>query len=153
MTSEKSAADRAEELFRQGYNCSQAVAAVFAEKTGTDVDTVLKVSCPFGGGFARKRYICGAVSGMGIVLSLINADTSPDAKKTVYPAVRELCDDFEDHFGTIICSELLNNSASHDDPPSPEERSDKYYKKRCCIDCIRYAAELLESKLDNAGAL
>lgn len=44
-----SRAERAKELFLQGYACSQAVVIAFADITGTDVATLSKAALPFGG--------------------------------------------------------------------------------------------------------
>ena len=43
------------EYFQQGYNCCQAVAAAFSDAAGLPRDVMLRLSCPFGGGFARMR--------------------------------------------------------------------------------------------------
>ncbi len=72
--------DRAElaaKLHRQGYNCAQAVACVFAEETGMDAATLYKVSEGFGAGMGTAKGVCGAVSGAAIVCGLIysNGDT------------------------------------------------------------------------------
>ncbi|MDF2568396.1 MAG: GCAxxG family probable redox protein, partial [Oscillospiraceae bacterium] len=58
---------RANELFKQGYNCSQAVFAAFCDETGIDFETALKISSSFGGGMGRLREVCGTVSGMFMV--------------------------------------------------------------------------------------
>ena len=60
--SEKS--EKAKELFKSGYNCSQSVLGVFCEELGMDFDTAMKIACPFGGGMGRMREVCGTVSGM-----------------------------------------------------------------------------------------
>ena len=57
----------AEKLFRDGYNCSQAVLLAFSDVTGLDDETAAKLALSFGGGFGRMREICGAVSGAGMV--------------------------------------------------------------------------------------
>ncbi len=61
-------ADRAEELFRMGYNCSQSVYAAFAEELDMSVEEAAKRASPFGAGFGKLREVCGAVSGMVLVL-------------------------------------------------------------------------------------
>ena len=58
-----SKADRAEELFRMGYNCSQSVYAAFAEEFGISIEEAAKKASPFGAGFGKLREVCGAVSG------------------------------------------------------------------------------------------
>ena len=46
-------ADRAEELFKTGACCSQAVFGAFAEELGMDAETAMKVSAGLGGGVGR----------------------------------------------------------------------------------------------------
>lgn len=135
------------ETFQQGYNCCQAVAAAFSDVAGLPRDVMLRLSCPFGGGFARMRYVCGAVSAMGLVAGLVYGDDTPDCKKAMYPKTRELSDAFEAKFGSIICADLLQGMASHSDPPTPEARTEAYYHKRSCLDCVRAAAEILAEDL------
>ena len=54
-------ADKAESLFRTGYNCSQSVYAAFAEELGITVEEAAKKASPFGAGFGKLREVCGAV--------------------------------------------------------------------------------------------
>ena len=138
---------KAEENFQAGYNCCQAVAAAFADVAGLPEETLLRLSCPFGGGFARLRYVCGAVSGMGLIAGLVYGDGTPDCKKTMYPKTRELTDAFEARFGSIICADLLKGMGTHNDPPTPEARTEGYYHRRSCLDCVRSAAEILAEDL------
>ena len=57
-------AQKAQELFKQGYNCSQAVFASCADIYGvTDESLALRLSASFGGGMGRMRMVCGAASG------------------------------------------------------------------------------------------
>lgn len=43
------------DLFMQGYNCAQSLAGAFADVTGLDRDTVLRLASSFGGGMGRLR--------------------------------------------------------------------------------------------------
>ena len=61
-------ADKAESLFRTGYNCSQSVYAAFAEELGITVAEAAKKASPFGAGFGKLREVCGAVTGMVMVI-------------------------------------------------------------------------------------
>ena len=77
-------ADRAEELFRQGYNCSQSVFAAFADAVGMTTEEAAKLASPFGAGFGKLREVCGAVSGMTMVAGRLNGYDDPsdyEAKK------------------------------------------------------------------------
>lgn len=103
-------ADKARELFNDGYNCSQAVFGAFAEDAGLDMKTALRFASPFGGGMGRMREVCGGVSGMFMVLGLFFGYDEPDdaqAKKELYSYVRALADKFKESEGSIICRELL----------------------------------------------
>ena len=55
-------ADRAEELFRQGYNCAQAVFGTFSQDLGLDSQEAMRLASAFGAGLGKLREVCGAVS-------------------------------------------------------------------------------------------
>lgn len=136
----------AKELFKKGYNCSQAVVGAFAEELGVDFDTAIKMSSSFGGGMGRLREVCGTVSGMLMAAGLkywdLNADAR-EAKTKHYEKVQELARRFKEKNGSIICRELLKgieNSTS----PIASERTAEYYKKRPCLELVGDAAEILE---------
>lgn len=61
--------EKATELFKSGYNCSQAVLGAFGEDFSLSIDTALKIACGLGSG-ARSAEICGAVSGAILVIGL-----------------------------------------------------------------------------------
>ncbi|MBR3750135.1 MAG: C_GCAxxG_C_C family protein [Clostridia bacterium] len=134
----------ASELFYKGYNCAQAVAGAFADELGMRQEELIAMSSAFGGGFARTRNLCGAVSGMGLVISLSMNKTAPDDKGEVYATVREYTDRFIAEFSTLNCGELLKNVSGITSHPQPDERTAQYYKKRPCTAFVAYAAGLLE---------
>ena len=142
-------ADLAEKLFRDGYNCAQAVACAFADESGIDEKTLCKLSSSFGGGMARLREVCGCVSGMFLISGMINYPDEADksAKDAQYAAAQKLAQKFKDECGSIICRELLSLPSQAPDSPVSEERTQKYYTKRPCVQCVRIAAEILEAEL------
>ena len=145
---------KAKELFESGYNCSQAVLLAFADKFGMDFQTAQKISATFGGGMGRMREVCGAVSGMLMVLGLATDEYAPSdtAKKAEqYKAVQQLANEFRKKNGSIICRDLLGLSQSGEkiSVPTPSERTDEYYKKRPCALLVQDAAEILENYLEN----
>jgi C_GCAxxG_C_C family probable redox protein len=136
----------AKQLFRKGYNCAQAVFAAFCDQTGLDIDTALKISSSFGGGMGRLREVCGAVSGMLMVVGMEYGYTVPSDKKAKiehYRLVRHLAKQFEKENGSIICRELLGLSAENDSPV-PEDRNENYYRKRPCLELVEQAAKILD---------
>ena len=46
-------------LHHQGYNCAQAVCAVFADKVNLDEDTLFRLSEGFGAGTGNLQGACG----------------------------------------------------------------------------------------------
>ena len=122
----------AAQLFCQGYNCAQAVAVAFTDLTGMDKNLAAKLASPFGGGMGRMREVCGAVSGMLMVLGLLYGYDTPgddESKKKQYQAVQHLAGKFREEVGSIVCREILKNPPSD---PTPSPRTEEYYKKRPC---------------------
>ena len=141
-------ADKAKELFKSGYNCSQAVLGVFCEELGLDFDTAMKISSSFGGGMGRMREVCGTVSGMFMAAGLAysSSDSSAQNKTEQYKIVQELAKRFKDRNGSIICRELLQG-IENSTTPTPSERTETYYKKRPCIELVGDSVEILEQYL------
>ncbi|HSA96184.1 MAG TPA: C-GCAxxG-C-C family protein, partial [Acidobacteriota bacterium] len=93
-------------LFRQGFSCSQAVAAAFASDLGLDRDAALRLAQPFGGGIARRADWCGALTGAFLVIGLKHGrDRAEDvaARDKTYALVRELIDRFTARHGGVMC--------------------------------------------------
>lgn len=143
--------DRAYELFKDGYNCSQAVFGAFAEELGVDFDTAVKLASGFGGGIGRMREVCGTFTGLTMAASMIYGYSDPKdtaTKAELYEKIRALADKFREENGSIICRELLGLQQA-EKSAVPEARTAEYYKKRPCAELCRYAAELLEEFIKN----
>lgn len=141
----------AKELFENGCNCCQAVFCAFEEKTGLPHDTAMRLSAGFGGGMGRMREVCGAVSGMIMVLSDAYASTDPndhEKKKELYALIQKAAGEFREENGSIVCRELLGLAEKTSDP-SPEKRTETYYKKRPCSELVFCAAKIAEKYLNN----
>lgn len=107
---EKRAQD-AMELFRQGYNCSQAVFAACADLYGiNDNALALRLAASFGGGIGRMRATCGAACGMFLLAGLQNGSATPhdnEGKMANYALVQQLAAQYKERYGSLICAELL----------------------------------------------
>ena len=66
--------EKAVELFKEGYNCSQSVVAAFADIYGFTNEQALKMSASFGGGIGRMRQTCGAACGLFMLAGLETGD-------------------------------------------------------------------------------
>ncbi len=137
--------EKAKELFKSGYNCSQAVLGVFAEELGLDFETAMKIASPFGGGMGRMREVCGTVSGMFMAAGLMFgvSDSDAKAKGELYKKIQDLAQKFKNENGSIVCRELLQGVESSTSP-NPSERTETYYKKRPCVDLVGDAVEIFE---------
>lgn len=143
--------ETAKENFLKGYNCAQSLTLAFADLIPVEREDLLKMSCSFGGGMGRLREVCGAVSGMFMLVGFLYGYHTPetgDIKKEHYARVQELAGNFEKAYGSIICRDLLGLTVHRDDP-TPDARTAEYYDKRPCPDIVAAAAEILEEYIAN----
>lgn len=144
---------RAEQNFKDGYNCSQAVALAFSDLMDIPEETLLRMSSSFGGGMGRLREVCGSVSGMFLVLGYFEGcDSSQDRQQKIdlYKDIQALAEQFRELNGSIICRELLSGVST---VPGgvPEERTGAYYKKRPCGQLVALSTQLLINHLTAKG--
>ncbi len=115
---------------KNGYNCAQAVACAFADKTDFTEDELFKLSEAFGGGMGGTQGVCGAVSAMvffaGLKESLGISGLPQTNKIKSYASAREMMAEFESQNQTIICETL------------------KAKKLRSCPELIEDAVRILE---------
>ena len=143
-------AEKAKAFFTEGYNCAQAVFMAFCDKMNMDEALAARLSSSFGGGLGRMREVCGAVSGMAMVLGVLYGHVDPKIPSTKadhYVRVREVADAFRAETGSIICRELL--SEERPDSATPAPRDAVYYKKRPCAELVALAADICERYIDS----
>ena len=144
--------EQAVENFKNGYNCAQAVVMAYADLYSADIETVKMMAAPFGGGMGRLREVCGAVTGMFLILGLEQPNTEPDdkaAKTSSYAAVQRTALTFKDQMGSYICADLLKIGKQPQNP-TPDDRNSEYYAKRPCAYCVAVAAEILGKELSKS---
>lgn len=148
--------EKAQALFKQGFNCTQSVILAFAdvlEASELADEKLLKtIGSGFGGGMGRLREVCGAFSGCTMMAGFISpADVPADmeARKTNYAIVQEFAEKFKAaNGGSIVCRELLGlDKSAKREAPMPSERTAEYYKKRPCGQIIGEAARIVAEKL------
>ncbi len=145
--------DRAVELFKQGFNCSQAVFAAFADEFEMDEKTALKASAGLGGGVGRLREVCGALSAAAMAAGMVYGATDgsrQDQKAQTYKIVRQIADEFKKQNGSLICRDMLKLDARDIGSYVPEERTEDFYKKRPCLKIIESTAKLADKIIFNA---
>ena len=139
--------EQAVENFMQGYGCCQSVVAAFADLYGMDDLTAKRIAAGFGGGVGRLRMMCGAVSGIVMLVGLDCGQTEGsdrDGKSACYKVVQELLAQSEAENGSLICAEILglkgHEKAHSSYIASP--RTAEYYKKRPCAAKVESAARI-----------
>ena len=130
---------RAEAIFKKGYNCAQSVVLAFCDLLPVNEDTLATLATGFGGGVGHMREVCGTVSGMTILAGFISPATDLGnihvEKSTNYALVQEFAVRFRELNGSIICRELLAGAgaaATGAEASEAEARTAHYYRKRPC---------------------
>lgn len=138
---------RAVENFMAGYGCCQSIVAAFADLYGLDDTLAKKIAAGFGGGVGRLRMMCGAVSGIVMLVGLHCGQTEGsdrEGKSACYKVVQELLEQSRQQNGSLICAEILGlkgyEKASCSYIASP--RTAEYYKSRPCAAKVESAARI-----------
>jgi len=137
--------EKAVELFKEGFNCSQSVVAAFADEYGFTREQALKMSASFGGGIGRMRETCGAACGLFMLAGLETAATEGsdrEGKARNYAVVQELAEEFKRRNGALRCADLLGLSQKEPVVSTPEARTAQYYAKRPCAKMVEEAARI-----------
>lgn len=146
----ESRVEKAKQLFTDGCNCAQAVAAAYADCFGMSFEDAMRASEAFGGGLGRLRRTCGAVSGMCMLVGLKYSKGQPndlDTRALIYEKVQYLVKRFEQMNSTSICGDLLGENRPNDNGATPTTRNNEFYQKRPCIGCVEDCARLVEEVL------
>lgn len=136
-------------FFEDGYNCSQSVFMAYSDIYGIDRETAAKLTSSFGGGMGRLREVCGAVSGMFMVLGLHYPGTDvkdKTAKTKNYEAVQRTAKEFQKEMGSYICADLLKIKRQPE-VAIPSERNAKYYALRPCSRCVAMSAKIVGEEI------
>ena len=143
---------RAVDNFMQGYGCCQSVVAAFSDLYGLDETMAKRIAAGFGGGVGRLRMMCGAVSGIVILVGLDCGQTEGgdrEGKSACYRVVQDLLARSEADNGSLICAEILGLKG-HDKATSSyvaSPRTAEYYKTRPCAAKVESAARIFADYL------
>ena len=142
-------AERAAMLHREGYNCCQAVACVFADAVGTDEALLYKIGEGFGGGISASPHmrevggmgtgkgVCGAVSGAAMIAGLVHSDGNindpGNTKKFSTRAAGNIQRKFTEQAKRLYCLDIKTGNNGQ--------------MFTSCDDCIKIAVRLTEEEL------
>jgi C_GCAxxG_C_C family probable redox protein len=145
---------RAVDNFMSGYGCCQSVVAAFADLYGMDDLTAKKIAAGFGGGVGRLRMMCGAVSGIVMLVGLDCGQTEGSdraGKSACYRVVQELLAQSKEQNGSLICAEILGLKGYEKANSNyvASERTAEYYRTRPCAAKVESAARIFAAYLEN----
>lgn len=142
--------ERAENFFMEGYNCCQAVLLAFQDILPVDRSALLRVASGFGGGIARMREVCGAVSAMAMIAGFLSPAEDPSnlqQRRDNYALVQRFAQAFREQKGSIVCREILGlrkpEPGAPMESPMPSARTPEYYKTRPCAATVGIAARIV----------
>lgn len=119
-----------------------------AEKHGIQSDIIPGIATGFCGGMARTNGLCGALIGGIMALGILFGRKSPEESHyKIYSLTERLVHDFESHFGSRVCADLLGCDIS---TPEGEE---VFYKEKLgetfCRDVTVKTAELVARVIED----
>lgn len=133
-----------EDIFHNGFNCSQSVLGVFADDYDLEQETAFKMTCGLGGG-CRRGEICGTVSAGVLVVGLKHGNGSAEEtaeKETCNIKTAEFVDTFKAENGAIVCRELLGVDISDEEAFAAAQEQGGFEEQ--CRGYVKSAVEILE---------
>ncbi len=141
--------DLAEERFRQGYSCSQAVFSVLAERFNVSPELSLRIAAGFGGGLARTAGTCGSITGgvmaIGLAQRGVTPEENPAGKDQTCETSRRFMRAFAEQNGSVVCADLLGCNIGT--PEGHEEARQKGLFRSLCPKLVRDAVEIADGLL------
>lgn len=135
--------EKALNLFKNGYNCSQSVLSVFSEDFGLSTDSALKLASPFGAGISYMQETCGAVTGalmaIGLKFGKGENGTNED-KERAYKKSQYFFSEFRKIHGSVRCRDLMEGL----DMNTSEGMAKIHELNLFQINCARYVQTAVE---------
>jgi C_GCAxxG_C_C family probable redox protein len=136
--------EKAVQYFNNGFHCSQAVLASYADECGLSEEQALKIGACFGGGM-RKAEVCGACSGALMVLGSLYGQydlADEESRQTANEVNDQMIRGFEEACGSYLCREILGCDIST--PEGKQCAREKNLFKELCPQLVANAVTVLE---------
>ncbi|NLP37271.1 MAG: C_GCAxxG_C_C family protein [Firmicutes bacterium] len=144
---EERVAAAAKQYFTAGFSCAEATFLAGRNELLPDSEVPSSIAGCFGGGVARTGSVCGALSGVFMLVGLIYNRVLAEEKELAlkaYETAQSIYKDFAARFGTVNCRDLTGYDL-------PEQYSDFAADKAARLKCheyVDYAARLLVRELE-----
>lgn len=131
------------DMFKQGFDCSQVVLSALSSKLDIDEQMAKRVSACFGGGMFSGQT-CGAVTGSYMAIGLkgghCDANT-PEIKSKMIELMGDFNDKFLEKYPSTCCKEMLGHDISN--PDEMEVILEKGLLTNFCPKVVLNAIEIL----------
>lgn len=136
--------EKAVKYFRDGFHCSQAVLASYAEECGLTEEQALKLGSCFGGGM-RRGEVCGACTGALMVLGSLYGQhnlADKDSRETSNEVADRMTMGFAETCGSCVCKDILGYDIST--PEGKQQAKEKKLFEERCPQMVANAVAVLE---------
>ena len=136
--------EKALKYFMDGFHCSQAVFASFADECSLSEEQALKIGACFGGGM-RRGEVCGACSGALMVLGSLYGqyDLADENSRQAADEVNDrMIKGFEEACGSYLCRGILGYDIST--PEGKRKAREKNLFQERCPQLVANAVTVLE---------
>ena len=132
------------------YNCCESILLTLAEYLGIDSELIPKIGTALGAGVSLNGLLCGAISGVAMVIGMKNGRKSPEENPgTAWKMMDEYIDAFRQKFSFVSCRQLTGLNLK------TQEGLKVYYARfhdRECAGRLKFAIEKALDILEkNAG--
>ena len=138
------ACQAAADIFKNGFNCAQAVFASLSSELGLDPVIAKKIAGAFGGGMAHNGEVCGAVTGALMLIGLKYGkykEDDVDSKANTNRIANDFINKFKKEHGSIKCKELLKYDLSIEEEAAKARESGVF--KTFCPLLVKRSVELV----------
>ncbi len=148
---------RAQQLYEQGFHCSQAIFSTGCEKLGRNSHEVIAALAPFGGGMGSTGHVCGSLSGALAVLGLAMGKEKPSEKdhrlmwKYAYKLVKRF-ETITQGYGGIDCKDIARIDWRDRKQVKIYYSNGPDSRKKDCLKVIGATAQALGEILEEASA-
>jgi C_GCAxxG_C_C family probable redox protein len=141
--------EQAIKLFKNKFNCSQAVFTAYRRQDVLDEQNALKLSTIFGAGVAcTGRGQCGAISGALLAISMHHGRgdlASTAAKGATYMLGQQFIAEFKERMGDSACESILGINIGT--PENLAKAQELQLFETRCVDAVKAACDILDKIL------
>jgi C_GCAxxG_C_C family probable redox protein len=138
--------EKAIEIYKQRFNCSQAVFTAYCNDNEIGEKAALRLATVFGAGVAcTGTGNCGAVTGALMAISMKYGKDDPegnDAKIKTYGLARDFMKRFEEANGSLNCEKILGLNIGSPEGMQKAQAAGMFETR--CLEMVKSAADLLD---------